>query len=97
MGQAKAQQWKEFRKKPVVIKALQFQPDVLPWPEGVENDAGSPTGFSIGGRADTLEQTSRSHEVTPGDWIIIGIAGERYACKDSIFVKTYDPVEQDNL
>lgn len=84
--------WKDYRKKPVVIQAARFFPDNQPWPEGVEVDGGSPTGYSIGGRADTLEQTSRSHEVTPGDWIIRGVKGELYACKDSIFAETYDAV-----
>lgn len=27
---------------------------------------------------------------SPGDWIITGIEGERYPCKDSIFKKTYE-------
>ena len=29
----------------------------------------------------------------PGDWIITGVNGERYPCKDEIFRKTYEPVE----
>ncbi len=28
----------------------------------------------------------------PGDWIITGISGERYPCKDKIFRKTYELV-----
>ncbi len=28
----------------------------------------------------------------PGDWIIIGVAGEVYSCKDDVFLKTYDVV-----
>jgi hypothetical protein len=27
----------------------------------------------------------------PGDWLIIGVDGERYPCKDDIFRKTYHP------
>ncbi len=27
----------------------------------------------------------------PGDWIIIGVKGERYPCKPDIFAATYDP------
>lgn len=42
------------------------------------------------GWIDTLEA---GHNVCPGDWIITGIAGERYPCKDAIFQETYDPVE----
>lgn len=29
----------------------------------------------------------------PGDWIITGIKGERYPCRDDIFQQTYEPVE----
>jgi hypothetical protein len=31
---------------------------------------------------------------SPGDWIIIGVAGETYACKDEIFRLTYEPADQ---
>lgn len=42
------------------------------------------------GWIDTLEA---GHNVCPGDWIITGVAGERYPCKPDIFVETYDPVD----
>lgn len=29
----------------------------------------------------------------PGDWIITGIRGEKYACKPDIFEETYETVE----
>jgi len=32
-----------------------------------------------------------THLVCPGDWIITGIEGERYACKSSVFEATYEP------
>ncbi len=41
------------------------------------------------GWIDTLEA---GHNVCPGDWIITGIKGERYPCKDDIFCATYDLV-----
>jgi len=40
----------------------------------------------IHGWIDTLEG---GHIVCPGDWIITGVAGEMYPCKDSIFKVTY--------
>lgn len=42
------------------------------------------------GWIDTLEG---GHRVCPGDWIITGVAGERYPCKPEIFEATYEPVE----
>jgi hypothetical protein len=79
----------QFRKKPVVIEAEEFRPELVPWPEGVYETDKSPTGFAIG----TLENTNSGHEVTPGDFIITGVKGERYPCKPEIFTMTYDPVE----
>lgn len=32
-------------------------------------------------------------KVSPGDWVIIGVAGEKYACKPDIFEQTYEAVE----
>ena len=40
------------------------------------------------GWIDTLEG---GHIVCPGDWIITGIAGEKYPCKPDIFSATYEP------
>jgi hypothetical protein len=44
----------------------------------------------VHGWIDTLEQ---GHRVCPGDWIITGVAGELYPCKDEIFRLTYEPVD----
>ena len=41
---------------------------------------------------DTLEGKMR---VDPGDWIITGVANEKYPCKPEIFEKTYEPVDKD--
>ena len=43
------------------------------------------------GWIDTLEG---GHIVCPGDWIITGISKEKYPCKPDIFVKTYEPVDE---
>jgi hypothetical protein len=29
---------------------------------------------------------------SPGDWIVTGVKGEKYAVKDDIFRQTYEPV-----
>jgi len=41
------------------------------------------------GWIDTFEG---GHIVCPGDWIITGVASERYPCKPDIFEMTYEPV-----
>lgn len=42
-------------------------------------------------RINTLEGW---YHVTPGDWIITGVEGEKYPCKNRIFEATYDAVEE---
>ena len=40
----------------------------------------------------TLEGTMSAN---PGDWVIIGVKGERYPCKPDIFATTYEPVGEE--
>ena len=94
----------KFRKKPVVIEAYQFTRqmieeylfDGVPLPIGVKFGQASfhPGNRTIDHytvRVDTLE--GETYKVEEGDWIITGVAGERYPCKPDIFLATYDPVE----
>ena len=89
----------KFRKKPVVIEAVQFLAD----------DIGKVLRFlTMDGSWPVLAHDERGYlvikiptlegEVTAdlGDWIIKGVAGEFYPCKPSIFEATYEPVEEDN-
>ena len=77
-----------FRKKPVVIEAIQYDGHnaiaVLAWAktDSITED------FMGGIEIETLEGTMRA-EVN--DWIIKGIKGEFYPCKPDIFAATYDP------
>lgn len=32
----------------------------------------------------------------PGDWMITGVNGEQYPCKDDVFQKTYEPCSDDD-
>jgi hypothetical protein len=76
----------KFRKKPVVIEAEQWFPDC--------EVAGVRVHYAQGkypiALCDTLEG---AHMVSPGDWIITGVKGEKYPCKPDIFAMTYEPVE----
>lgn len=33
----------------------------------------------------------------PGDWLITGIKGEQYFCKDDIFRKTYEHIDSEGF
>lgn len=84
----------KYRKRPVVIDAVKFDPQQRPWPEGVKpwpnEDGITPRDMSCG-YIQTLE--GQMH-VMVGDWIITGVAGEKYPCKPDIFNLTYEYVEE---
>lgn len=78
----------KFRKKPVVIEAVQWFPKKSNGFIGID-DFG--VEWTVMERCvQTLEGPLR---VSPGDWIITGIKGKRYPCKPDIFEATYEPVE----
>ena len=88
----------KFRKKPVVIEAVQWH-EVGDHPAVRETPLASLAGSkcrecggdpALHGYVKTLEG---GHIVCPGDWIITGVAGELYPCKDTIFKMTYELVD----
>ena len=87
----------QFRKKPVVIDAVQWT--------GVNADV--VLGFTLGRasvRDESFKFRSSSERVLvietlegdmraePGDWIVCGVKGEFYPVKPDIFDATYEPV-----
>lgn len=73
----------KYRKKPIVIEAVQWFPGLVV--EGVL-DAGEGY-FDDRYYIKTLEGNMI---VSPGDWIITGVKGEKYPCKPDIFEATYE-------
>jgi hypothetical protein len=80
----------KFRKKPVVIEAVQWFPGLNV--DGVCNRADAP-GIA-NPHIHTLEG---SLIVSPGDWIITGVKGEKYPCKPDIFEATYEQVTDSTI
>ena len=88
----------KFRKKPVVVEAVQFLPSEESLKEihnltstslrKVESHISSEGWFSL-----FIETLEGKMEAKIGDWIIKGIAGEIYPCKPDIFLKTYEVVD----
>lgn len=89
----------KYRKKPVVVEAIQFRGDSNKY-EVAEFFKGSgpfTVGFiwddlthtTVGLSIQTLEGVMRANV---GDYIIKGIKGEFYPCKADIFEKTYELV-----
>lgn len=88
----------KFKKKPLVVEAEQYWPDKKI--DGLER---VPSNFMNRDRTITSDFISDiayictpegKMKVNPGDWVITGIEGEKYCCKQSIFEKTYEKVEE---
>lgn len=93
-----------FRKKPVVIEAIkatgtpESNREIIDW----TRDSNTPAFMDkrVMSRDDgtselqwlSIQTLEGAFWVTPGDWIIKGVAGEFYACKPSIFEATYEAV-----
>lgn len=92
----------KFRKKPVVIEAMQFdgswqsaQP-ILVWMETDRPlDRSGARWSDNNGAGPFIHINTLEGEMTasPGDWIIKGVKGEFYPCKPDIFEQTYEPVD----
>lgn len=76
----------KFRKKPVVVEAMQF--------DGSPTQARAILEWMVG--EDWHMMSLESMRVEPGDWVIKGIKGEFYPCKPDIFAATYEPVVEDD-
>jgi hypothetical protein len=82
-----------YRKKPVVIEAMQFtgQPrGILEW-TGMNDAAGSYVFWNDGKLI--IRTLEGDMTADAGDWIIRGIKGELYPCKPDIFEATYERAE----
>lgn len=93
----------KFRKKPVVIEAMQFTypppTELTAWCPAMRNVRKHRHPGAIG-EADivTLEDGTdgrAKHVATEGDWIIKGVQGEFYPCRNDIFMMTYEEVAAD--
>jgi hypothetical protein len=80
----------KFRKKPVVVEALQYDG----FHTGQLNEfCGDKIVEPIGGKP-FIRTLEGDMSITKGDYVIKGINGEFYPCKPDIFEKTYESVEE---
>lgn len=85
-----------YRKKPVVVEAVRWDgslkstKDVTRWCGGAYDFAVKPSDHTDKAEwifIPTLEGVMRADV---GDWIIKGVKGEFYPCKNEIFEETYE-------
>jgi hypothetical protein len=72
------------------------------WPELDESLHGKSKGigyFNLPGEKFSFEVMTLEGkmQITPNDYVIVGLAGEVYPCKPDIFEKTYKEVEDEKL
>jgi hypothetical protein len=86
----------KYRKKPIVIEAVLWQPESPPsaYPDWLWNEIGSrPQLFNESTGVLTIRTLEGDMAANPGDWIIRGVKGEIYPCKPDIFAATYELAE----
>ena len=99
-----------YRKRPVTIEARQLDDDTANyhdtylWVEANTQGSFDPLSEEIPTSGVSIDPSDGSFRIAtlegvmharPGDWIIRGVAGEFYPCRDDIFRATYEPVEGD--
>lgn len=89
-----------YRKKPVVIEAMQFDGSpqsamvIVDWMQvvgGVEPSHRAPS-YRPGIETLFIYTLEGVMEASAGDYVIRGVQGEFYPCKPDIFAKTYEEV-----
>lgn len=88
----------KFRKKPVVVEAVQFLPNqasvdaimalAVQGTRQVDIHVDAQNNYTA-----FIKTLEGKMEASIGDWIIKGVSGELYPCKPDIFLKTYEPAE----
>ena len=87
---------KKYKKKPVEVEAIQFTENTVQecWyftgRQKILKESTKKNISNVGIKIKTLEGTMWAKK---GDWIIKGVNGEFYPCKDDIFKKTYEEVK----
>lgn len=89
-----------YRKRPIEIEARQWDgstpsaTDLITWI--LETGSASyrcGEHCCDGEYAISIRTLEGSMKASPGDWILRGVQGEFYPCRDDIFRLTYEPVE----
>ena len=92
----------KYRKKPVVIEAVQWNGCNLEEIKELVGDSLiyeiSDAAWKVGKGAPAvymeIKTLEGNHKCSIGDYIIKGVQGEFYPCKPDIFMQTYELVEE---
>jgi len=84
----------KYRKKPVVIEAMQFTNETKDQVLNFIACSAHPSWDDAGNPSLKIQTLEGWHTATLGDFIIKGIAGEFYPCKPDIFEATHEKVKE---
>lgn len=87
--------FKNYRKKPIVVKAVQIKD--LDHLVDLSNNHNAPILFDQELRSTQVSTLEGRMDINIGDWLVVGVDGEHYPVKDHIFKKTYEPVWDKSL
>jgi len=87
----------KFRKKPVVIEAIQYTGTPDSNREIIDFCLGSKTPALLNDKRLIIATLEGDHTVSVGDFVIKGVQGEFYPCKPDIFAQTYEEVVDPEL
>lgn len=84
----------KYRKKPVVIEAIQFLDDAETISE-ISEFAGCDIriDYSVNPPVLKIDTPEGTMTASPGDYIIKGVKGEFYPCKPDVFEATYEKAD----
>jgi len=85
----------QYRKKPIVIQAYQLHAvDCDDCPQWLKDFFDNPELCEVLETCIVINTLEGKMKAYPGDYIIKGIAGEFYPCREDIFNLTYEKVEE---
>ena len=87
----------QYRKKPIVIEAIQLEDLEVYTLMSIQHLVGlGKYIFEVKGDGLIIKTLEGDMRASIGDWIIKGVQGEFYPCKPDIFEKTYEKVAEVN-
>jgi hypothetical protein len=92
----------KYRKKPVVIEAIQYTGNNIVeiikfMQERANGDKSRYLRYNTKKGEYFIPTLEGEHKLTEGDYVICGIKGEFYPCKPDIFEQTYEKADSENF
>lgn len=90
----------KFRKKPILIEAIQYvgtvesNREIIDWTRDSATPAYVDKYDPVAGNVLYINTLEGTFVIRSGDWVVKGVKGEFYPCDKEIFEMTYERVEE---